>query len=204
MKPPTGRKSGVRHAAGLIGVAGLLFLMSVSARAGEPYSAYYHWSGSRLFWFMVISDSHIGTSGSQDTTYLTWAVTEARSTIDPLFIVNCGDLTDSTNGGVIPNGPYTAEWQSYRNLLTATGIDASFYYDIPGNHDHYNDEIFAFYRNYSIQGAATGATQHSWTPRVSPSTSCGRIRRSCPAASPARILGNSMALPSRRASRGPR
>jgi hypothetical protein len=163
MKPPTDRKSGVRHAAGLIGVAGLLFLMSVSARAGEPYSAYYHWSGSRLFWFMVISDSHIGTSGSQDTTYLTWAVTEARSTINPLFIVNCGDLTDSTNGGVIPNGPYTAEWQSYRNLLTTAGIDASFYYDIPGNHDHYNDEIFAFYRNYSIQRAATGATQHSWT-----------------------------------------
>jgi hypothetical protein len=146
-----------------IGLLLLFLLTPLSALAGYPYSAYYHWSGSRLFWFMVISDTHIGAGGSQDTSYLAWAVTEARSVIDPLFIVNCGDLTDSTNGGVIPNGPYPAEWQSYHNLLTSAGIDASFYYDIPGNHDHYNDQPFAFYRAYSVQGAATGTTQHSWT-----------------------------------------
>jgi hypothetical protein len=61
--------------------------------AGNPNGAYYHWSGSRLFWFEIISDSHIGAGGTQDTEYLTWAVTEARETINPLFIVNSGDLT---------------------------------------------------------------------------------------------------------------
>jgi hypothetical protein len=142
--------------------AALTLLGAADGQAGDPFSARYHWSGSRLFWFMVVSDSHVGTSGSQDTGHLTWAVTTARAAINPLFIVNCGDLTDSTNGGTIPNGPYAAEWQSYRNLLTAEGIDASFYYDIPGNHDHYNDAAFAYYKNYSIQGVATGATQHSW------------------------------------------
>jgi hypothetical protein len=163
MSSCTRRQTAAAQAVCLIALAGQLFLIPVSARAGDPYSAYYHWSGSRLFWFMVISDIHVGASGSQDTEYLSWAVGPARQVINPAFIVATGDLTDSTNGGVIPNGPYTVEWQSYRNLLTTAGIDASFYYDIPGNHDHYNDETFAYYRTYSIQGAATGATQHSWT-----------------------------------------
>jgi hypothetical protein len=104
MSSRTRRKTAAAQAVCLVAIAGLLLLAPVAARAGDPYSAYYHWSGNRLFWFMVISDSHIGYSDSQDTDYLTWAVTEARSTINPLFIVNCGDLTDSTNGGFIPNG----------------------------------------------------------------------------------------------------
>ncbi len=44
-----------------------------------PGQSYYHHSGDRLFWFMVISDIHIGTDGTQDTDYLTWVVTEARN-----------------------------------------------------------------------------------------------------------------------------
>jgi 3',5'-cyclic AMP phosphodiesterase CpdA len=41
-------------------------------------------------------------------------------------------------------------------------VDASFYYDIPGNHDEYNDGHFAYYLANSIQGQATGQTQISW------------------------------------------
>ncbi len=115
-----------------------------------------------MFWFMIISDTHIGAYGSQDSDYLEWAVTEARSVISPLFIINAGDLTDSTNGGIIPNGPYQEEWDEYRNILLGANIDAGFYYDIPGNHDHYNDATFSFYLTNSIQGSATGSTQHSW------------------------------------------
>jgi hypothetical protein len=155
------RRKGVLRTIALAAV--LTALDVASGHAGDPFSAYYHWSGSRLFWFMIISDIHVGASSSQDTEYLAWAVGPARQVINPAFIVATGDLTDSTNGGVFPNGPYLAEWQSYRNLLTTAGIDSSFYYYIPGNHDHYNDETFAYYRTYSIQGAATGATQHSWT-----------------------------------------
>lgn len=145
----------------------ILFTLYPACRAGNPNGAYYHWRGSRLFWFMVISDAHIGASGSQDTDYLTWAVTEARGIINPLFIVNSGDLTDSTNGGVIPNGPYPEEWDTYRQILDSAGMDATFYYDIPGNHEGYNDADLSYYVENSIQGSATGATQHSWT-RVFP------------------------------------
>jgi hypothetical protein len=129
--------------------------------------ALYHWNSSELFWFMIISDTHIGADGQQDTDYLHWAVTKARNVIDPLFIVNTGDLTDSTNGGTIPDGPYIDEWRDYRQILDAAGMDATFYYDIPGNHDAYNDSAFAYYLAYSIQGHATGSTQHSWVREFS-------------------------------------
>jgi len=141
----------------------LFLCLSVTIPAAAGPGPYYHWSASRLFWFMVISDTHIGTSGSQDTDYLEWAVTEARQAIDPLFIVNAGDLTDSTDGGLIPNGPYQDEWDEYRGILEQAGIDASFYYDIPGNHDAYNDADFTYYLSNSIQGQAEGTCQHSWS-----------------------------------------
>ena len=134
------------------------FLPSLSL-AGQK--AYYHPNANRLFWFMILSDTHIGAN-STCFQNLTWAVTQARQVITPQFIVNTGDLTDSTNGGIIPNGPYPEEWNAYRQILEDAGINSSFYYDLPGNHDAYNDENFAYYRASSIQGRATGATQSSW------------------------------------------
>lgn len=142
--------------------AALMVLIVKGGHAGDPFSAYYHWSGSRLFWFMIISDLHVGTSGSPDTDHLAWAVGPARQVVNPAFIVATGDLTDSTNGGIIPNGPYLAEWQAYRQILDTAGMTSAFYYDIPGNHDHYNDESFDYYRAYSIQGSAHGSTQQGW------------------------------------------
>ena len=76
-----------------------------------------------------------------------------------------GDLTDSTNydSDLWPDGPWQEEWEEYLFILETNGIDSSFYYDIPGNHDHYNDQYFDYYLSYSIQGRATGQTQISWT-----------------------------------------
>ncbi len=158
-------KNGLRKNDMICRTLSIIFLLipvwAASAAAGPPH-AYYHWSASRLFWFMIISDTHIGTSGSQDTDYLEWAVTEGRDVINPLFMVNAGDLTDSTNGGIIPNGPYQEEWDRYLQILEQAGMDASFYYDIPGNHDAYNDAELAYYLANSMQGRATGRLQHSW------------------------------------------
>lgn len=114
----------------------LIFLLPVTAVA-MPGKSYYHRSAERIFWFMVISDIHIGADGPQDTDYLTWAVNDARQTIDPLFIVATGDLTDATNGGTIPDKQFSEEWEVYRQILDTSGMHAGIYYDIPGNHDHY-------------------------------------------------------------------
>jgi len=147
----------------------LFVLMSfcLSAQAGDPNSAYYSSDNNKIFWFIHITDIHIGTSGSQDSDNLAWIVNDAKSIIEPEFIVATGDLTDSTNGGIWPGGPYIEEWNQYNAILTAANIDESFYYDIPGNHDAYNDASFDFYINNSIQGKATGQTQASWTREFS-------------------------------------
>ncbi len=133
--------------------------------AGDPYSAYYSSDTNKLLWFIHASDTHIGARGTTDSTNLQWLVSQARTAINPSFIVVTGDLTDSTNGNFlgIPNGPYQAEWDQYKNILSSNGVEASFYYDIPGNHDAYNDQHFNYYLANSVQGRATGRTQASWT-----------------------------------------
>jgi hypothetical protein len=106
----------------------------------------------------------MGNSGSHDSTNLQWLTGQARSVINPSFIVVTGDLTDSTDGNILgyPNGPYQDEWDQYKNILSNNGVNANFYFDIPGNHDAYNDQDFSYYLANSIQGRATGRTQASW------------------------------------------
>jgi hypothetical protein len=144
-----------------------ILLFPVSA-AGQNGRTYYHYSESKLFWFMLISDTHVGVSGEvQDTNFLAWATREGKDIINPQFIVNSGDLTDSTDGGIIPiGGPYVDEWETYQHILNVSGMTPSFYYDVPGNHDAYGDANFSFYKAYSIQGSANNATQHAWTTNL--------------------------------------
>ncbi|MBN1547711.1 MAG: metallophosphoesterase [Syntrophaceae bacterium] len=149
----------------LLSLFALIFCLYTPASAGDPYSAYYSPDTDQLLWFVIASDAHIGTSGSTDTTNLQWLVGQAKNTIDPSFIVLSGDLTDSTNGNIFgyPNGPYQEEWDQYKNILNTNGIEASFFFDIPGNHDAYNDQYFSYYLANSVQGRETGRTQASWT-----------------------------------------
>ncbi|MBN2539779.1 MAG: metallophosphoesterase [Deltaproteobacteria bacterium] len=143
-----------------------LFVGFISiARSGDTHSAYYSSKNDRIFWFIQMSDIHIGARGTQDSQNLQWIVTDAKNIIDPGFIVASGDLTDSTNGNIFgfPDGPYQEEWNEYRAILNQAGIDASVYYDIPGNHEAYNDHDFSYYLANSVQGQATGQTQISWT-----------------------------------------
>jgi len=139
-------------------------VLGSSAMAGNPHGAYYSPSNDSIFWFIHITDIHMGMTGSQDSDNLTWIVNEAREVINPAFIIASGDLTDSTDGNWLglPNGPYQEEWTEYRSILDQANINASIYYDIPGNHDAYNDQYFAYYLANSVQGQITGQTQHSW------------------------------------------
>ena len=141
----------------------LLFLCTPLS-AGDPHSAYYCSDTDKILWFIHASDTHIGTSGSTDNTNLGWLVGQAKNVINPSFIVVSGDLTDSTNGNIFgyPNGPYQAEWDQYKAIVDPN-VTADFYFDIPGNHDAYNDQYFAYYQANSVQGRATGKTQASWT-----------------------------------------
>lgn len=146
---------------------GLLAVL-IPVRAGSPRGAIYSTATDRVFWFVHTSDTHIGARGSTDTNNLSWLVTTGKSVIAPAFTVVTGDLTDSTNGNLfgLPNGPYQAEWDSYKSVLSGK-VTASDYYDLPGNHDAYSDKYFAYYLTNSIQGRASGKTQVSWTKTFS-------------------------------------
>ena len=145
----------------------ILLVTGVTAEAGQR--AFYSPATDRVFWFLHVSDPHIGARGSTDATRLRWIITTGRSIINPQFIVATGDLTDSTNGNLLgyPNGPHQAEWDEYKAILTAANVGPDVFYDLPGNHDGYNDATFAYYRANSVQGRATGKTQLSWTKTFS-------------------------------------
>lgn len=119
-----------------------------------------------IFSFIVISDVHMGENfdgGTQDSDYLYWILNDAYNAIRPAFIVVTGDITDSTNGGLMAiGGPYQEEWDEYRSIVDASSVSYNNYHDIPGNHDHYSDRDFSYYLKNSIQGSVTGSTQHSW------------------------------------------
>lgn len=152
----------IYHLTALLGLLAAIF--ACPCFAANPYSAYYSTDSNKLFWFIVVTDTHIGATGSSDSSNLSWVVTTGKNVVAPEFIVATGDLTDSTNGNWLgyPNGPYQAEWDEYKAILGAN-VSATNYYDLPGNHDAYNDQYFAYYRANSIQGQATGQTQVSWT-----------------------------------------
>ncbi len=105
---------------------------------------------AEISWFVHISDSHIGRNEDAQTN-LKWAVNDLNlEYVKPSFIVNTGDLTDSTDceadftidcdpnlnkWGPLPDGPFIREWQDYYDIVS----NAANYYDIPGNHDRYLD-----------------------------------------------------------------
>ncbi len=135
----------------------------ISPLSSEPR---YTDDADAVFWFMVISDVHCGAlefGRNVPVENLGWALGEANRAIDPEFIVNCGDLTDSTNGGILPaQGPFQEEWDMYSGVLSEYGMRHDFYYDLPGNHDAYNDFGLTYYLANSMQGQATGKLQYAW------------------------------------------
>ena len=158
-------KAPLRLASSCVLLILLLLPSSATLRAGFPRGAYYGTENTSIFWFLQVSDLHIGMSGTNDSSRLQWLVTTARAVINPQFIVATGDLTDSTDGNWlgIPNGPHQAEWDEYSSMLAAADAGPDFFYDIPGNHDAYSDRYYAYYLANSVQGRATGRTQVSWT-----------------------------------------
>ncbi len=150
----------------LLGFAVISVLACIIApvSASNPPGAYYSDTTNDIIWFIHTSDLHIGARGTQDTDNFDWLVTQAKEVIAPDFIIVTGDLTDSTNGNFLgyPNGPYQEEWDQYRAIANGR-VTPNDYYDLPGNHEQYNDRDFSFYLANSVQAK----TQVSFT-KLSP------------------------------------
>ena len=141
-----------------------IVLFAVSTFASNPRLNKYSDNPDNLMWFLIISDTHIGEKqdgGDQDTVNLNWVMGEAYTHINPAVIFNTGDLTDATNGGLIPTGQHDEEWKAYQNILLDNNITFDQYVDMPGNHDQYSDKGLKHYLKYSMGGQYDGKTQHN-------------------------------------------
>ncbi|MHA1360458.1 MAG: metallophosphoesterase family protein, partial [Candidatus Helarchaeota archaeon] len=116
-----------------------------------------------IFWFLHITDTHIGGY---------WFAGDNRQNLHDFlenakhilnlsrqgFVVDTGDLTN----GILPAPIHqdVRQWRDrYNILVNAQMFNASFYYDIPGNHDGYSDSSnFSYFLNWSVQQTL----QYSW------------------------------------------
>jgi predicted phosphodiesterase len=158
-----------------------------------PASAEYAPDASRIDWFVVVSDSHIGSSGDRANENLAWLTREGAQSIQPTLILNCGDLTDATGLLPIPTGQQEEEWTKYRAILDDGGVTPDTYVDLPGNHDQYADKGMPHYLQYSIQGSADHQTQHS-IRRDGPAGSVHLLTTSTPASDGGGVLADNATL----------
>ncbi|MHA1380601.1 MAG: metallophosphoesterase family protein [Candidatus Helarchaeota archaeon] len=124
-------------------------------------------NNSRIFWFVQITDTHLGNSQLLDPPS-TWGWSylffegffQELKYITPEFIVNTGDLVDGLS--LIPFYQDIRQWEMYNTILKNWGMNTSYYYDLVGNHDAYGDPQLFYYRTYSMQGKAHNETQFAW------------------------------------------
>ncbi len=141
-----------------------LTLASTPAQAIDPGATRYLDDASELFWFLQITDTHVGANlgyGTQDTDNLAWVLTAADEVIRPEFIVNTGDLVDATNGYLVPTAQYQDEWDEYNEVLAEQTV--TFFHDLPGNHDTYFDEGATYYIGNALIGTAYGVWHEAWS-----------------------------------------
>ncbi len=142
----------------------LLLFLPAAAHAVTPAAARYMDDPAEMFWFLQVSDTHVGEDwyyGSQDTDYLTWVLSASDNVIFPEFIVCTGDLVDATNGYLLPTGQYQDEWDEYNEVLEHRSV--TFFHDIPGNHDTYFDDGATYYLGNSLIGTAYGQMHEVWS-----------------------------------------
>ncbi len=99
-----------------------------------------------IFWFVQISDIHIGKSVIAENN-LKWIVQNVPRFIKPEFVIATGDLTDS-----LTELGRKDQWITYNYIINSDADFAGKYYDIPGNHDRYGDPDWNGYISYSRSG----------------------------------------------------
>ena len=145
-------------------VVTIALLALTRSLAASPDAARYSADASRLFWFVVVADTHIGASfqsGNEDTVRLSWVVGEAYQVIRPVRIFICGDLVDASGSLGVPMAQRPEEWEEYRQIMDLAKMTPGILVDLPGNHDQYGDKGMTWYLKKSVQGSADGQTQHS-------------------------------------------
>ncbi len=137
---------------GVLSMAFILMQMPSAAWSADPSSARYSNDSSQIFWIVHISDSHIGSEWYAEHKKFEWFLDEGFEVIDPVVVVNTGDICDGSVSGIPASGQTTAEWKLYRNTVDSAAMTTDIYIDLPGNHDGYGDSGFTHYLEWSLNG----------------------------------------------------
>ncbi|MDD1778890.1 MAG: metallophosphoesterase [Candidatus Helarchaeota archaeon] len=144
-----------------------LTLLYSAGIAGNPNGAYYSEENTNLYWFLIISDTHIGKPFTNADKDLKTTVEDVYKIINPKFIINTGDLTDQLVGKPTFDQKIK-QWDEYYKILNDAGMTAILnnvpkFTDAPGNHDqYYETSALTNYKLFSVQGRAKNDTQRSW------------------------------------------
>jgi hypothetical protein len=145
----------------LIGAA--LLLCAGAVWAANPDMAVHNPDTDRIFWFIQSGDVDIGRDSDLPADNLDWLLATAVPTIQPEFVVLCGNLVDGTNGNENPTPPFQEEWDQYNSILDGHDVDAGWFFDLPGSREAWNDPGFSMYVANSVQGRATGTYHFAWS-----------------------------------------
>ena len=143
-------------------------LLGQRPAAAGPEGAYYASDSEGVFWFVHVSDIHIG-AGWPEPSYgvanLGRLLGEVVATIQPAFVVATGDLTDGSANGTPISGQDQGEWDQYKGIYTGAGMSGDTYYDVIGNHDLYGDDAdtIRYYLNNSLQGQLRQEAHFGWS-----------------------------------------
>ncbi|MDM8524778.1 metallophosphoesterase [Desulfococcaceae bacterium HSG8] len=122
----------------------ILCMPSVSD-ADARNEAVYPGKNDNVFYFIHISDIHIGAESGEgsraEKNFRDILSDIGQKIINPDAVVATGDLTDGTTGETlsIPDGPDKWEWNRYKDIVKDYPEIIKKFYDAPGNHDRYND-----------------------------------------------------------------
>jgi predicted MPP superfamily phosphohydrolase len=110
-------------------------------------------ANNSIFWFLHITDTQNMWYHPERREWFRTFLTDVKNTIDPVLILNTGDLVDSDYSGFfkVHLGQRIEEWQTYASILNETSMNSSFYFDVLGNHDTYGDPGYTHFRQYSMQ-----------------------------------------------------
>jgi hypothetical protein len=156
----------------------IIFMLASASVATSTKIPKYSLVNSNVWWFVLISDAHIGAderdlipalkpiAGCSDR--LRWALNDAYHVYSPQSIINLGDLTDQ----LTVNIPNIGQWNEYWGIVNSAGVvtkvqGAPIYADVPGNHDQYYSDAppdpLINYLDYSASGALFNKQRHaSW------------------------------------------
>jgi hypothetical protein len=122
-----------------------------------------------LIWFAQITDVHVGSRESTPH-FLTKFLEDLNDYVHPAFVVSTGDHVEG-DYNLREVWAYPSEWILYDEVISSVAGNLNYdYYDLPGNHDNWDNNNLSLFRQYSHIGKEFNAIHTSWTIRKADSS----------------------------------